>query len=269
MAKATGKQPAKRTPRKTKRAAPKPRPKPAETMQPEAPIGEGIAGNHAPRHGSVNQAELQAAMEESYRQLQSIYTAFTQQYTDAGTQYQKLSEQGYVPEMADLYKEFTETRGAEIAQEGLQLAIRYAASAQALSKRYTDELFQFLNSRGITGYASDTGFEPQSASISLTGAAGNTLSASFDVENSTATSVSPRVTTTPVLDEDGAAVEGAMIDVVPELINLAPGQKQLVKIMIPLDADLYRAGHSYSSALVIVGLGQARNQLISLEIDVT
>ncbi|WP_120635843.1 hypothetical protein [Ruegeria sp. EL01] len=207
-------------------------------------------------------------MEESYRQLQSIYAAFTQQYTDAGTQYQKLSEQGYAPELADLYKEFTETRGAEIAQEGLQLAIRYAASAQVLSKRYTDELFHFLNTRGMNGYLADPAPESQAASISLSGAAGTTLSASFDVENSTATSVSPRVSTTPVLDDSGTALEGAMIDVVPELINLAPGQKQTVKVMIPLDADLYREGVCYSTALVIVGLGQARNKLISCQIDV-
>ncbi len=268
MAKATGKQPAKRPRPKAKQTAPKPKPKPEPVeVKPEVEVAH--AAEPPTHHGLGKQAELQAAMEESYRQLQSIYTAFTQQYTDAGTQYQRLSEQGYDPDMADLYKEFTETRGAEIAQEGLQLAIRYAASAQVLSKRYTDELFQFLNNRGRNGLAAEQPAQPQTATISLSGAAGSTLSASFEVENSTATSVSPRISTTPVLDEDGVAVEGAMIDVIPDLINLAPGQKQLVKVMVPVDAELYRAGHSYSTALVIVGLGQARNQLISMEIDVS
>lgn len=269
MAKATSKQPAKRAPRKTKRAAskPKPKPEPVATVQPDQGSGSNYAA--AQTGQPAGSAELQTAMEESYRQLQSIYTAFTQQYTDAGTQYQKLSEQGYAPELAELYKEFTETRGAEIAQEGLQLAIRYAASAQVLSKRYTDELFQFLNGRGMNGYGHDATVASQAAVISLSGAAGSTLSTSFEVENSTATSVSPRVSTTPVLDEDGVAIDGAMIDVIPELINLAPAQKQMVKVMIPLDADLYHAGCQYSTALVIVGLGQSRNQLITLELAVS
>ena len=269
MAKTTRKQPAKKPTRKAKRSAPKPKPAPTESSKKPTKIENDNPSLQPARSGKDGQADRQAAMEESYRQLQSIYTAFTQQYTDAGTQYQKLSEQGYAPELADLYKEFTETRGAEIAQEGLQLAIRYAASAQVLSKRYTDELFHFLNTRGMNGYLTDPAPDPKAASISLSGAAGTTLSASFDVENSTATSVSPRVSTTPVLDDSGTALEGAMIDVVPELINLAPGQKQTVKVMIPLDADLYREGVCYSTALVIVGLGQARNQLISCQIDVT
>lgn len=269
MAKATRKQPAKRARPKAKPEAPKPQQEPVEPVQEVYENKASSTGGQGTPHGLDKQAELQAAMEESYRQLQSIYTAFTQQYTDAGTQYQHLTEQGYVPEMADLYKEFTETRGAEIAQEGLQLAIRYAASAQVLSKRYTDELFQFLNSRGVNGYAAEGETAPQAAAITLSGPAGSTLSASFEVENSTAVSVSPRVSTTPVLDEDGVAIKGAMIDVIPDLINLAPGQKQLVKVMVPVDADLYRAGHCYSTALVIVGLGQARNQLITLEIDIS
>ena len=39
--------------------------------------------------------------------------------------------------------------------------------------------------------------------------------------------------------------------------------------MAPLDADMYREGETYSTALVIVGLGQGRDQLISIQIEVT
>ncbi|MCV6584846.1 MAG: hypothetical protein OIF47_04870 [Marinibacterium sp.] len=225
----------------------------------EPPRANGPADPQAP--------DLNAAMEDSYRQLQSIYTAFTQQYSDAGAQFQRLSEQGYAPELADLYREFTETRGAEIAQEGLQLAIRYAASAQALSKRYTDELFHFLNTRGMAGLQPAP--DPRPAAIALTGEAGTTIATSFDVENSTAATVSPRVSTTPVLDAEGVAVDGAMVDVIPDLLTLVPGQKQTVKVMVPLDAERFHAGAAYSTALVITGLGQGRDQLISVDITVS
>ncbi len=207
-------------------------------------------------------------MEESYNQLQSIYNAFTQQYTDAGVQYQQLSEQGYRPELADLYREFTETRGAELTQEGLQLAIRYAASAQALSKRYVDELFNFLNQRGVNGAPVQQEDQPQ-VGFNLQGAVGSTLATSFEVENSTATVISPHVSATAVLDDNGEALQGAMIEIIPNLLNLAPAQKQQVTVHVPLDAEIYEPGCVYTSALVIVGLGNGRDRLLPIHIDVT
>ncbi|MEX0320470.1 MAG: hypothetical protein AB3N21_21150 [Ruegeria sp.] len=263
MARTPRKQPKKTTTTRAKRPAAKAR----KTAAPTPPPTEAPAAPEMPPHTPPPKPDLNAAMEESYRQLQSIYDAFTRHYTDAGAQYQRLSEQGYRPELADLYREFTETRGAEIAQEGLQLAIRYAASAQALSKRYTDELFFFLQHKGLKD---PTVEEPQQSNgLILRGEAGSTLATSFDVENSLATSVSPRVSPTPILDADGNSLDGAMVDIIPDLLNLAPGQKQTVTVHVPLDAELYEAGNTYSSALVIVGLGNGRDQLISMQIEVT
>jgi hypothetical protein len=80
--------------------------------------------------------------------------------------------------------------------------------------------------------------------------------------------INPNISTTAVLNDDGTRLEGAVIEVFPALLNLAPGQKQSVTVHIPLVADLYQAERTYTSAIAIIGMGNGRDQLVSVKVEV-
>ncbi|PPC89633.1 MAG: hypothetical protein CTY34_10735 [Methylobacter sp.] len=223
------------------------------------------------RHQSANNSrhrygynpDLNAAMLDAYRQLQSVYEAFTRQYVNMNAQYGKMAADSYRPELAELYREFITTRGTELVQDAMRFSIGYAASMQALSQRYTDELFAFLQHRDVS-----ENHPPEQQTLVLKGAPGTMLAASFELENCLPHAVAVSISATPVVDGSGEHVPGALIEPVPDTLNLAPGQKHPVKLHIPLPAEIYHSENTYTSAVSILGMGEHGDRLIPLRIEV-
>ncbi len=143
--------------------------------------------------------------------------------------------------------------------------MNFGCAALKLSQQYYDQLFDELDAREAPAEAGPDRIEDEALEIS--GELGSSLAATFVIENNSPTMAQPALLATPLVGPNGAIVEGAMLLFEPEGFELAPNQKQVITLRVPLDVELYEKGATYEGAIAFLGVGSP-DRLTAIRIHV-
>jgi hypothetical protein len=154
------------------------------------------------------------------------------------------------------YNELLQERSAQMVNELNALGAEYYRAILELNRRYVEELLDQLGARGAAtapvGANADEG--PPTAAhgeISMSGRVGETVTASFVVENPEEAPGEVRFFVSDVVAGDGATC--GRIEVDPTQLWLAPGESADVHASVTLDPERYAPGGRYEGKILARG----------------
>jgi hypothetical protein len=187
---------------------------------------------------------------------QTISARLVQEQTESLAQYQLLLRRMAAGELTaestqQRLRAFVEDRAADYARRTAELSATFFDGLFELNQRCVEDIFrQLVPEAPVREQAAST------LSLSLTGTAGTTVSASMTVENTEASRSHVFCSIAEFRNTDGSGRPfTAPCDVEPAEFWLEPGETAQVTVRLDLKPDLFPSGRTYASTLLIRGSG--------------
>jgi hypothetical protein len=147
------------------------------------------------------------------------------------------------------FQQFSQAEAAEYIHSLTNAGISFFSHLLELNDNFNERLFRRL---GENGRKDEENGSPRRARLSLRGAVGSVVRATFTVENrregpSDVSLVFPKVT-----GRNGLAFQAPFV-AEPAVFRLAPGEERPVQIALQLLPELFVAGESYSCQVIVRG----------------
>jgi hypothetical protein len=159
------------------------------------------------------------------------------------------------------FRHFSEAEAAEYVRSLANLGISFFSHLLELNQGFNERFFERVVQNG-NGHEAP---EPEAkARISLHGEAGATVKAAFVVENRRDQASDVALVFSKVKCGDGTGFQAPFV-AEPAAFRLSPGEERSVQISLMLHPELFAAGQTYSSSVMVRG---PEDMLVSLDLRV-